>query len=277
MAGDKTTSIGLRHVRVARRDDDGTIMILGSPAAGTAYAGLRAERARALTITPAEPQRVYAEGDDIVFHGFMEAPSEMPSGELRVQQTDVTLLALITSTRDFGSENAHQVVINSDKLGTEDPMIIWGSNKAITSAIGSAATRQWDTYILLNAQLYARPPAKELRTVGEFIYNVMCNMSSTDQFGRTMTEAIHGCTEAAYVIVQTRYQFWMDAFEGDGSETEFTLTKGAYTIYNTATSPVWCFVDGVQTACSVSSLGVVTIAPAPADGAKIVIQYEYDS
>jgi len=281
MAYQESTGVGCRIAYVGIRDDDGTMKIQGSPAAGTAYAGIRADRARALTVTPAEPQRIAARGDDVTYYTFQVSPADSPVGELRTQQSDTALIALITSVTDFGSGNVSMVPLSSDKVGTEDPIMVWGSRIAIQSGTGLAQTRVWETYIILNAIASARPQPFEVDVINEFVWSLAGNNSSTDQFGRTMTSGIHGCTEAAMVMVKTRYKFFMDVFEGDGAEDEFTLTQGSDVIDDAhddaATSPVFCFVDGVSTAKTVSAAGVVTITPAPSDGAKIVVQYEYDN
>ena len=274
----QTTGIGLRHVRVAVRDDDGTIQIAGAPAVSTAYAGLQAQRARALTITPAEAVAVTAIGDDVAYHTFLESPTDTPTGELRTQASDIDLIALITSVKDFGSPNQRMVAIATDKVGQEDAMILWGSRKAIDSEKSSATfgIRNWETYIILNAYLTARPPTMEQGAIGEFTWTMRANMSAVDHFGRTLTELVHGCTEAAYIIVHTRYKFFMDAFEGDGAEQHFNLTQGAATIYNVATSPIQCFVNGVARACTVDIAGIATVTPAPGDGEKVIIVYQYE-
>lgn len=276
MAYNESTGVGLRQAYIAVRDDDGTMKVQGTVAAGTAYAGIRAARARALTVTPADPQRIYARGDDVNYAVFQEAPTETPSGELRTQQSDTDLIALITGSKDFGSGNMTMVPLSTNEIGTEDPVIIWGSRKAIDSSAAGLGTRVWETYILLNCSVYAKPPTFEDSQIGEFVWSISLNSSTVDHFGRSFSVATHGCTEAAYLLVKTRYKFFLDKFTGDDSQTEFTLTKGASTIYNDANSPVLCFVDGVQTnPSSVSAAGVVTFSSAPALGASIVVQSEY--
>lgn len=276
MSYTQSTGIGLRAVYMAIRDEDGTIQVPATVAAGTAYPGLKVSRAKALSITPAEPQRVQARGDDVGYHTFSEAPTDQPSGELRVQQSDTELIALITNTKEFGSGNMSMVALASDKLGSEDPVFIWGSRKAIDSEPGNPNVRVWETYILLNAQAFARPQGFEDQQIGEFSWSIVCNNSAVDQFGRTMTEAIHGCTEAAYLMVKTKNPFFIDAFVGNGSQATFTLTKGSDTVYNTPTSPVWVFIDGVQdTTATVSDAGVLTPTSVPGDGAKLICQYEH--
>jgi hypothetical protein len=269
----QSTGIGLRQVHLAQRDDDGTMKVLGSPAAGVTYAGLKVNKARALSITPAEPQRIAARGDDVTYYTFQESPTESPTGELRTQQSDIDIIELITGVTDFGSGEAAQVALSTDKLGEEDALIIWGTRKAVDDVAG---VRTWETYILLNATATARPQGFEVDNIGEFVWNVVCNSSDTDQFGRTMTTAIHGCTEAAYILVKTRYKFAKEAFEGNGSQATFTLAQGSNVKYNTATSPLFYFVNGVQVPATTSSAGVVTPGTVVANGAKLIVQYEYE-
>jgi len=276
---EKATSIGLRFVRVGVRNSSGLMTIPAGTAVGTAYAGLPALKARALTITPAEPQRISAAGDDAVYYTFQESPDDVPTGELRTQITDIALIALMTSTKDFGSGNQRAVVAGSDKIGQEESLVMWGSRKAIDTDSGQThyGNTIWETYFLLNVIAAARPSGMERSTVGEFVWSLAANNSAVDQFGRTFSEETHGCTEAPFVIIHTRYPIWFDYFEGDGTKTEFTLTKGADVIHDAATtSPIRCFVDGVATAVTVDALGVATISPAPSDGALIVIQSEYE-
>ena len=278
MAYNETTGVGLREVHIATRDDDGAAKILGSPAAGVAYAGIRAARARALTVTPADPQKITGRGDDANYVTFTESPTETPSGELRTQQSDTNLIELITGVTDFGSGNATMVALSTNKLGTEDPVMIWGSRKAIDSSSTGLGTRVWETYFLLNCSVSAKPSTFEDSQIGEFVWTISLNSSTVDMFARTLSTVTHGCTEAAYMLVKTRYKLAYEVFEGDASQVEFTLANGTDTIYNTSTSPVHVFVDGVATTpSSVSSAGVITLGSAPASGAKVCVVYEFDN
>ena len=273
MAHNQSTGIGLRQVRIAQRDDDGAIKILGAVATGTAYPGVRVNKARALSITPAEPQRINARGDDVTYYTFQEAPTESPTGELRTQQSDIDVIEIVTGVKDFGSGNATMVPLSTDKLGQEEPLVVWGSRKAVDDETGN---RVWETYILLNATAFARPQGFEVDQIGEFTWSLVCNASDQDQYGRDMTVDTHGATQAAYILVKTRYKFFLDAFEGDASETQFQLSNGANVLHDTATSPLFYFVNGVAVTGSCDAEGLVTLTAAPALGAKVIISGEYD-
>lgn len=269
-----TTGIGLRHVRVALRDDDGTINVQGSPAAGTAYDGIRISGALALALTIPEPQRITARGDDQAYHTFQLPPTENPTGELRVSKTNLEAIALITSTEEFGSTVARRIGLATDKQGEEETIMLWGCREAIDSEEGSAdfGEKRWQTYILPSVKASVRPATFEDAAVGEFIYSLAANQVTLDEFGTAFTTVVHGFTKAAVLMVISKYKFYMDAFEGDGAEDEFTLTQAA----NLQTdSFIMVYVDGVMTAHTESS-GVITITGgAPADGAKVIIEYDY--
>jgi len=268
-----STGIGLRMVRVALRDEDGTIEILGSPAAGVAYDGIQISGALALTLTVPEPQRVTARGDDQPYHTFQLPPTENPSAELRVSKTNLDAIALITATESFGSTKARRIGLATDKQGSEETLCLWGCREAIDSEEGSATFGQkcWQTYILLSCEAAVRPAMLEDAAVGEFSYSIITSPVTLDEFGATFSTAVHGFTKAPVLMIVTRYKYWMDAFEGDGIETEFTLTQGAYL---QDLSFIQVYVDGVSAAYTETG-GVVTLT-VPDDGAKIIIEYDYE-
>ncbi len=268
----QTTGFGLRTGYVSVRDDDGTILVPDTVPAGTMYPGLPVHRSRALTITPAEPQRVTARGDDVNYYTFIGSPTDMPTGELRTQQSDMDMIALISNTKVFGSGNMQMLALATDKVGSEDPVIIHGSRIAVTSEPGQPNIRVWETYLLANALAYARPQGFEDSSIGEFIWNVICNPSSVDPAGRTLTEATHGCTESAYFMLKHRYPMMLEATIAPGAETDFTVTKGARVVSD---ADFFVTVDGEDASATMSEAGVLTLSSPPADGAKVVVLYQY--
>lgn len=268
-----STGIGLRRVQVFKRDTDGLPYVPDTVSAGEAWAGVRISGALALTLNTPDPQRVTARGDDLAYHTFVLPPTELPTGELRVSKTNLEALALLTSTKMWSSSYVRQVGLATDKQGNEDPVIIWGSQQGVDSEEGSETFGQtlWRTYIILNALPTARPGSQEDSAISEFAYSITANMSTVDQLGQTFTIDTNGFTKAPYLEVVTIDKFWMDVFKGDGNETQFTLTQAAYVSDN---DPIMVAVDGTLTSFSESN-GVITISPAPSDGAKIVVVYTY--
>jgi hypothetical protein len=269
----KTTGIGLRHVQVALRDTDGTIKIQGSPAAGVAYSGEHISGALALTLSIPDPQRVVASGDDRPYHTFQLPPTENPTGELRVSKTNLDAIALLTSTEEFGSTKARRMGLATDKQGEEETILIWGCREAINSDESSASfgERCWQTYILPSCRAAVRPATMEGGAVGEFVYTIAANPSTVDEFGAAFTTSVHGFTKAAILMVITKYKFYIDAFEGDGAQKTFTLTKAASLQTD---SMVQVYIDGAIAAFT-QTAGIITFDAAPADGAKIIVEYDY--
>jgi hypothetical protein len=275
--GGNTTGASFYGCRVFIRDDDGAPAVPAGTAVGTSWPGVKVHKARALTITPAEPMRLQARGDGRTYATFIEPPTETPSGELRAQTSDIDLIELMTSVKDYGSGYRHMVPLASDQVGQEEQVWIFGWRKAKDSDPTSTSYLQdmWETRVILNANASYQPDPMETDQLSEPRWTLVANSSTKDQYGRTMTTAIHGCTEASFVSITSQYKLTFDVFIGDNSETEFTLNKGAATIYNDANNPVRAFVDGVSATVSTSAAGVVTFSPAPGTGSKIVIESGY--
>jgi hypothetical protein len=276
--GGNTTGASFYGCRVFLRDDDGAPAVPAGTAVGTAWPGVKVHKARALTITPAEPLRLQARGDGRTYATFIEPPTEVPSGELRAQTSDIDLIELLTSVRDYGCGYRHAVPLASDQVGQEEQVWIFAWRKAKDSDPTSDTylMDMWETRVILNANAYYMPDAMETDQLSEPRWTLVANASSVDQYGRTMTAAIHGCTEASFVSITSQYKIQYDVFLGDNSQTEFTLSQGAAVVEDDVNNPVLVFVDGVDTApASVSAAGVVTFSSPPADGAKIVVEYPW--
>jgi len=273
----QTTGVGLRHVRVALRDTDGTIKVPSGTTPGVAYAGLQIQGAEALTISVPDPQRVTARGDDRPYYTFQLPPTDMPSGELRVSKTDKDVIALLTDTKVFGSAPFKKIGVATNKQGEEPIIMLWGYREAIDSNDDSAyfGTRVWDTYILLDCEAALRPASMEDSAIGEFSYAISGNDASVDEFGTSFTEAIHGFTKCPYLVVTSPYKFWMDAFLMDGIETELTLSKtpvASGSVINVAVNGV----VALETTDWAYAAGVITLVAAGDDGDKVIVEYDYD-
>lgn len=275
---EKAVGVGLRQVYVAHRDDDGTIEVPAGTLAGTAYPGVRAQKSRALTLSPAAAQLIIAAGDDRAFATFQEPPSDMPTAELRTQISDINLIAAMTGALEFGSGRQSQVMGQTDQVGNEPDLLIWGSqrSKEADPTLSTYLQEIWQTVVILNAKATFNPSSMEIGTIGEPSWAIAVSNSSRDVYGRTLTMALHGCLEAAFQHINTRYKFFLDAFVGDGVEDEFTLTQGTEVVRGDANSPIVAYVEGVDTAWdTVSVAGVVKFAAPIGNGSKLVVLYEY--
>lgn len=271
-----TTGIGLRHVRVALRDDDGTIEVPAGTVAGTAYNGVQIGGAQALTLNIPDPQRVVARGDDRAYYTFNLPPTETPTGELRVSKTNSAVIALISETKVFGSPvTRRKLGMATDKQGLEKAVVLWGSRQAIDSEDGSQYFGQqvWQTYVCLNALATLRPATMEDATVGLVNFAITANDATVDELGQLFSEDVNGFTKSSYLMIITLGKFMLDAFLGDNSKTEFTLSQTP-----TGADVVQVSVDGVIMENDVDYTltdDVIEFVETPEDGAKIIVEYEY--
>lgn len=268
-----STAIGLRKVRGFIRDTDNLPLVPATQATGTAWPGHVLDGALALTPTLPEPNRVPARGDDRIYYTFNLPPTEGVTGELRLSKLHMAFGAEIAGTKVFGSPPTRKMGLGTEKVGLEKALILYGSRQAIDSEYGSAYFGQqcFQTYIFLNAIATQRPPTMEDQAIGETTYSITGNDSTVDELGTQFTENANGFLQAPFLVVISKDIFHLDAFVGDGVEDEFTLAHTP-----TATSQTIVSIDGVvQDTGWTETGGVVTFSAAPADGEKIVVEYEH--
>jgi hypothetical protein len=272
-----STGASFYGCRVFLRDNDGSPAVPAGTAAGTAWPGIKVHKARALTVTLAEPTRLQASGDGRTYATFIEPPTESPTGELRTQASDIALIALMTSVKDYGCGYRHMAPLATDQIGQEEQVWLYGWRKSKDSDPTSATylQDQWETRVLLNVNAYYLPDGMEMGQLSEPRWSLVANASSVDQYGRSLSTATHACLEAAVVTITSPHKLSYDVFVGDGAVQAFTLSQGAATIHDAANEPVRAFVDGVETAVTCSEAGVVSFDQAPQDGAKIVVESAY--
>ncbi len=273
-----STGIGLRHVRVALRDTDGTILIPSGTPFNEAYPGLQISGALGLAIAVPEPQRITARGDDRAYYTFVLPPTEVPTGNLRVSKINIDVVALLTGTNNFGSGTMKKVAFATDEQGDEPEIVLWGMQRGIDSLPGSVTFGQkvWRTYIFLNALATVQPSPMEDSAVGEFVYSLVANDATVDENGHTFTSGHEGFTAASFIMVVSLGKFMLDAFEGDAVHRSFNLSQTPRTA-----AIITVYEDGVQATVTTDytvTAGVLEFVGGniPTNGAKIMVEYEYD-
>ena len=275
-ANEITSGIGLRHVRVAERDTDGTMKVASGTAIGTAYAGLRIGGSRAFTITVPDAVRVPVAGDDRIYHTWQLPPTENSAGELRVSKFASPVVALVTGTKHLGSPNRRKNHWGSDKQGEEPNIVIWGSQQVVEAdkALAAFGQKRWLTYFILNGIAHPRPHTMEYQTVTEMIYSVVANDATVTELGEAFTETTHGCTSAEFISIVTNEKYMFDAFLGDAAQLTFTLSQTPYEsgVFNVT-------LDGVVQTLTTNYTrvtNVITMLVAPGADAKLLVEYEYE-
>jgi len=263
---EKTTGIGLRHIRIGLRDDtDGT---MARPSAthvvGTPYPGIQLSGAATFTINAPEPERVPARGDDQVYYTFHLPPTEGWTGELTCTKQDLPAIALITGTVQWGEAALFEgVAMGSNKEGAEPDLCMWGQRRGVDTDPGSATygSEIWEAWEIGSCKLTPMPASKEQSAVGEHRYAITMQKVATRITGEPYTEADHGCTKAAvFPIVSKPGKVFYDFDEGDAVTLIYTLTH-----LPVSATDIYVYVDGVEEPAGwtlVAATGVLTFVAA---------------
>jgi len=275
-ANEMVSGIGLRHVRVALRDTDGTIDVPAGTAVATAYNGLQISGAIGLVLTVPDAVRIPVPGDDRVFYTWLLPPTENKSAELRVNKKDHNVIALITGTLQWGSPNRRKIAFNTDKQGEEPELVLWASRQVIEAdeTLATFGTKKWETYYIPNCLAYPRPPGMEYQTIGTMTYSVQLNDAAITELGQSLTLVTNGCTKAELFEIVTDKKFMLDAWMGDNIVATFNMSQTPYEagVFNVT-------IDGVVqdlTTDYTRVAGALTFVVTPASGAKIICEYEYE-
>ena len=270
----QSTSVGLQHVRVALRDTDGTIDVPAGQTVATAYNGLHVQGAMALSVEVPEPNRVPAAGDDRVYYTFQLPPEDAVTGELRTTKENTEVHALVTGTLVWGSDPIRKFAFATDAQGDEPALFLWGRRRAVDTREGSANFGQkcWEMWVFPNALATPRPSGAERSNVGEMVYSLVANDSSTDEHGAAFTEAINGFTAAPFMKIVCHGKPILDAWVGDNIVTAFNLSQSSGPL---AGSTPEVYVDGVRDFAATVTGGVCTPSTKPGSGDKVICLYEY--
>jgi len=273
---ERTSGIGLRHVRVGLRDTDGVLAVPSGTAIGTAYSGRRAEGANALTIAVPDPVKVPVTGDDRVYYTWVLPPTENSAGELRVSVNDTQMIALVSGTKQFGSTPRRKVGFGTNNQGDEPELCIWGCRQVIEADESEATygTKKWETYYILNGIAFIKPSSMEYQQVQNDVYAIQANDATVSEMGTAFTDVLNGFTKAEFLKIVTTKKYMLDAFEGDAAQVTFTLSQTPYEsgIFNIT-------LDGVvqsETTHWTRVTNVVTMLIAPGLAAKLIVEYEYE-
>jgi len=273
------TGIGLRHVRIGPRDpDNGTMLMPADHVVGAVYPGIQLSGAATLTLTPPEPERVPARGDDAVYWTFHLPPTEGWTAELTCSKLDLPAIAMITGVLAWGEAALFEgLAMGTDREGLETDLVFWGQRKAVDTdpASESYGAEVWEAWEVLCCKMTPLPPSKEQSAVGESRYSITLQKVSKRIVGEPFTVDDHGCTKAVLfpVIAKTGKLFY-DYDVGDGLVVDFVLTHTP-----TSATDIYVYVDGVETAAGWTldvETKTVTFSAAPADGAILAFMYTTD-
>lgn len=275
---DISTGIGLRHVRIGLRSDDGVMALPDDHVVGTVYPGIQLSGAATLTLNPPEPERVPARGDDRVYLTFHLPPTEGWTAELVCTKQDLPAIAMVTGVTQWGEAALFEgLAMGTDKEGDEPDLVMWGQRMAADTDPDSATygATIWEAWELCNIKMTPMPASKERSAVGEFRYAITMQQASKRIVGEAFTTTDHGCTKATMFPVTAKTgKLFYDFDEGDGVETEFVLTHTP-----TGATDIYVYVAGTEEPAGWSldvGTKTVTFVAAPDDGDPICFMYTTD-
>jgi len=270
-----TTGIGLRHVRIGLRSSDGVIELPSDHVVGTVYPGIQLSGAATLTLTPPDPERVTARGDDRVIQTFHLPPTEGWTAELTTVKQDLPAIAMVTGVEQWGEATLFEgAVMGTDREGDEPDLIMWAQRRAVDTdpASSTYGATVWEGVEIPCCKATPQPSSKEQSTVGEHRYAISMQQVAVRIVGEAFTLTDHGCTKATIFPVTAKPgKLFYDFDEGNAVQTEYVLTHTP-----TSATDIYVYVAGTEEPAGWSldvETKTVTFTAAPDDGDTVVFMY----
>jgi len=273
------TGIGLRHIRIGPRNPtDGIMSMPDDHVVGTTYPGIQLSGAATLTLTPPEPERVPARGDDQVYWTFHLPPTEGWTAELTCSKLDLPAIAMITGVEQWGEAALFEgLAMGSDREGLEADLVLWGQRKGVDTDPNSESygAEIWEAWEVLSCKMTPLPPSKEQSTVGESRYSITMQKVAKRIVGELFTEADHGCTKAVlFPVIAKPGKLFYDFDVGNAVQDAFVLTHTP-----TSATDIYVYVAGTEEQAGWSldvATKTVTFVAAPDDGDALAFMYTTD-
>lgn len=264
-------AVGMRHARVYNLDQS---LAVPKATSTSVYEGLQIVGARAFELTIPDPRRIAHVGDDQVLATDMLPRQEPSSGVLRAARNDHDVVALLSGTTAFVVGESAGVGYGTSEQGSEPIIFALCYQQAKDASTGA---RRYRAYFVLRTQAIINPNSMN-ENAAEFEYNLLPSASSIHIWGSSFASGTEGFTSAEILEFMTEDIPHVAAWQGDGSETEFTFdtdrqatsTDKIHAVYSIAS-------DGTATDESGETLAVtgITFGVAPTNGDYIVCFYEY--
>ncbi len=282
MAFKQTIQAGTQQAWIAFVSNDKNIITGGSvtaPTAGaTGSAGIQLTGIQTAPTGIPEGESVAVNGDDTLL-GSIEFDSADPTQfVINLGQFDLDTEALLQSTvvETFADSGVSMGVMRPITPDYPDVcLLIQGKAKKQDVSVKGQKAYAGYLYPLCTIQPIGRETF-EGRTAGTNRYKVTAQPTSNKAWGTTITESANGTTAATALPFTSDYPMTMHRFTGNGVLLTFTgLSK-----VPAGTTSAIVAIDGVQQSGNFTlspANQTITFTSAPANGAKIVVFYQYSS
>jgi len=261
----KGFAVGLKRAVIFQLDANGYPAASGS----AAYEGLEVVGPKAWSLTNPEARKINHVGNDRVLAIDYLPPTEGASAELRVAANDIVTNAVLGSVSTFAAGEKTMMVWNSDEQGSEPDIGLLLFQQSLDSA---TKARRYRYHIIPSGRAIPAPGSMD-ENAAEERYMVAPNPTTKHLWGTTMVAGTEGATEASIVEGQSVGRPNIVAHKGDAVTVAFLLPTAKQC---TSVDKMVVWVNGVlQSSGITKAVTGVTFDVAPADGAMIVVFYEY--
>jgi hypothetical protein len=236
----------------------------------TVYEGLEIKGPRVFELTPAEPRVVNNPGAGRIQDTIYLPPNEATRAELRVGYNQQAVKAALSGVKNPAVGEATYVMRGTEQQGNEPDCSMFVFQMAKD---GSKLSR-WHFYMLpLCKAIPMDSPMNE--NALEDRYLITMSPASKHIWGVPFTNAVEGCTEAAYGdgMSEGRPNIVMWKTDGAAVDFSFPVDKPATNVSKIALFD-WALGTEV-TAGITKAVDKITYSVAPTTGKILVAKYEY--
>lgn len=236
------------------------------------YEGSQIVGMQTFNVTLPDYRRISHQGDDRVLQVDFLPPTEQATAEINVSEENLANLAIMTSTLVRTIGEAKLLGLATSEQGNEPDLGLLMYQQAVSGT----GTRVWRSFMIPRGRLSPRPSGFN-ENPSQHNIQVAMNVSSAHLWGETFVQGTDGFEEAQVLIMHTQYKPNICAFIGDNSTTAFSLPTAKPAVSTDKIHGVW--VDGVKKTLTTHytvTTTAITFLTAPADGATIVVLYEFN-
>lgn len=247
----------------------GNTLVGATAGSATGHPAKRLIGARTIPIGLPEDEVLTVLGDNEPLVSFTFPGAELPSGILEMSVRDQTFEALVQGTNEETIGDVVMGVLGPSGTNKPDAVLLLmreakkyeGSTKGISA---------WEVLFVPSCQITPLYTNITQREFGPYRYGINLSKASRLPYGATLTEGVHGTTEATLATFESDYPLMVEVWQGDASRTAFNLT---YTPKTTA--KVYAYKNnGIRDPGATVSGLTVTYGVAPASSQYAHALYE---
>lgn len=195
---------------------------LAGASAGQLQGLTRLEGARTLPVNIPETETLTVSGDDQPLVQFQFDAEDLASGVLQMALRDASFEALIQGTAVESLAGGSFGVYQPDNPSPPD-MVLVAQRQSKKWATGVRGVKAWEVTIIPKATVAPLYTTIEQRTFQPYQYKYTSSKADTKPWGATFTELLNGAQQGAAIVADSDYPIYIVAFQGNGSQVNFTL------------------------------------------------------